>query len=80
MLLDMGLIQKHEALMKLNPNLKEEDAIAKVKEIDAEKEKKAKEFLNSMPTNNGTGQPIGAKPNGNFGQPKDGNKPDENIK
>jgi len=75
MLLELGLIQKHEALMKLNPNLKEEDAIAKVKEIDSEKNEKAKAFLNNG-MNNKVPPMIEEDKNGDIENPEDRNRPE----
>jgi len=66
LLLDLGLLQKHQALMKLNPNLKEDDAKAQIKEIEGEKKESAKNFL--MPKMNGGD-------NGNLGDSTDNNRP-----
>jgi len=76
MLLELGLIQKHEALMKLNPNLKEDEAISKIEEIESEKEKKAQKFLTPLMNNKPpVPLPEEGKENGNIENPENGNRP-----
>jgi hypothetical protein len=46
--LDMGLMQKHEALMELDPNLSEQDAKDKLEEIDKEKQDNMSKVMNGF--------------------------------
>jgi hypothetical protein len=46
--IDMGLMQKHEALMELDPNLSEQDAKDKLQEIDTEKNDNMNKVMNGF--------------------------------
>jgi hypothetical protein len=48
MMMDMGLMKKHRALMELDPNLSEKDAIKEIEDIDNEKQENMNKVMNGF--------------------------------
>jgi len=66
MRLDMGLMKKHQALMELDPNLSEKDALKEIEDIEQEKESNMQRVMSgfqvSQTDENDQARPIGNTP------------------
>lgn len=66
MRLDMGLMKKHQALMELDPNLSEKDALKEIEDIEQEKESNMQRVMSgfqvSQTDENNQARPIGNTP------------------